>query len=205
MTALSDCHERSTLAIVPNSTLRENDMSEFSDSQRTIYLSRSERRAGGRLFLRFSGYNGLGISFLGDATVTLLAIYFGAGNMELGLISAMMYISGIVLLVVPRIFKGKNVVIVGFWAWICRGIVCLPLCLSSLSSRENGCYPYHDGLCSFLPVANGGCFHGKHRPKTPDDQPNAERLNFPEFIFFPGYIHSLAINQLRDSFHQANR
>lgn len=101
-------------------------MNEFGDSQRTIFLSRSERRVGGRLFLRFSGFNGLGISFLGDATVTLLAIYFGAGNMELGLISAMIHISGIVLLVVPRIFQGKNVVNVGFWAWISRGVVCLP-------------------------------------------------------------------------------
>ena len=97
--------------------------------KRTKYLSRSERRIGGRLILRFSGFNGLGISFLGDATVTLLAIYFGAGNMELGLISAMLYISGIVLLIVPRIFKGRNVVTVGFWAWMIRGLVCLPYSL----------------------------------------------------------------------------
>ena len=101
-------------------------MSGYGSPRRTIYLSRSERRIGGRLFLRFSGFNGLGISFLGDATVTLLAIHFGAGNMELGLISAMMYISGIVLLVVPRMFRGRNVVTVGFWSWIIRGAVCLP-------------------------------------------------------------------------------
>lgn len=97
--------------------------------KRTKYLSRSERRIGGRLIMRFSGFNGLGISFLGDATVTLLAIYFGAGNMELGLISAMLYISGIALLIVPRIFKGRNVVSVGFWAWMIRGLVCLPYSL----------------------------------------------------------------------------
>ena len=104
-------------------------MSDKTAGKRTKYLSRSERRIGGRLFLRFSGFNGLGISFLGDATVTLLAIYFGAGNMELGLISAMLHISGIALLIVPRIFKGRNVVTVGFWAWMIRGLVCLPYSL----------------------------------------------------------------------------
>jgi len=97
-----------------------------SAANRTIYLSRSERRVGGRLFLRFSAFNGLGISFLGDATVALLAIHFGAGNTELGLISAMMHISGIALLVVPRIFRGKSVARVGFGAWLTRGLVSIP-------------------------------------------------------------------------------
>ena len=94
--------------------------------KRTIYLSRSERRIGGRLFLRFSAFNGLGVSFLGDSTVTLLAIHFGAGNLELGVISAMMHISGVALLVVPRLFKGRNVVTVAFWAWMIRGLVGIP-------------------------------------------------------------------------------
>jgi len=101
-------------------------MSEKTTVKRTLYLSRSERRIGGRLFLRFSGFNGLGISFLGDAPVTLLAIYFGAGNLELGLIAAMIHISGIALLIVPRLFKGRNVVNVGFWAWMIRGLVGVP-------------------------------------------------------------------------------
>ncbi|RKX73172.1 MAG: hypothetical protein DRP60_12370, partial [Spirochaetes bacterium] len=62
-------------------------MSDKTAAKRTRYLSRSERRIGGRLYLKFSGFNGFGISFLGDAPVTLLAIYFGAGNMELGIIA----------------------------------------------------------------------------------------------------------------------
>ncbi|MCG8454263.1 MAG: MFS transporter [Spirochaetales bacterium] len=96
---------------------------------RTIYLSRSERRIGGRRFLQFSGFNGFGISFLGDTTVTLLAIHFGAGNTVLGLLSAMVHISGIILLIIPRLFRGRNVVTVGFWAWVIRGMVCLPFAL----------------------------------------------------------------------------
>ena len=95
-------------------------------SERTIYLSRSERRIGGRRFLRFSGLNGVGISFLGESTVALLAIHFGGGNLVLGLIAAMIHISGIALLIVPRLFRGRNVVTVGFWAWMARGLVNLP-------------------------------------------------------------------------------
>ena len=93
---------------------------------RTKYLSRSERRIGGKRFLRFSAFNGLGVTFLGDAPITLLAIHFGAGNLELGLISAMIYASGVILLFIPRIFRGKNVVSVGFWAWIVRGSIGIP-------------------------------------------------------------------------------
>lgn len=104
-------------------------MNDKTTVKRTKYLSRSERRVGGRLFIRFSGFNGMGISFISDAPVTLLAIYFGAGNMELGLISAMLHISGIVLLIVPRLFRGRNVVTVGFWAWLLRGLICLPYSL----------------------------------------------------------------------------
>ena len=85
--------------------------------KRTIYLSRSERRIGGRFFLRFTALNGLSITFLGESTVILLAMSFGAGNLELGIISAMMHMSGIILLIVPLLFQGRNVVTIGFWSW----------------------------------------------------------------------------------------
>lgn len=101
-------------------------MTDNASSRRTIYLSRSERWIGGRRFLRFSGLNGVGISFLGESTVALLAIHFGGGNLVLGLIAAMIHISGIALLIVPRLFRGRNVVTVGFWAWMARGLVNLP-------------------------------------------------------------------------------
>ena len=101
-------------------------MNEKTTVARTIYLSRSERRIGGRRFLMFSALNGLGISFLGEATVTLMAIHFGAGNLVLGVISAMMHISGVALLIVPRLFRGRTVVTVGFWAWMIRGLMGLP-------------------------------------------------------------------------------
>lgn len=95
-------------------------------TQRTIFLSRSERRIGGRYYLRFSTFNGFGSTFLADTTITLLAIHFGANNTQLGLISAMMFITGVTLLVIPRIFQGKKVVRVAFWAWLVRGLLGLP-------------------------------------------------------------------------------
>jgi len=49
--------------------------------------------------------------------------------MALGLITAMIHISGIALLLVPRAFKGRNVVNVGFWAWMIRGLTGLPYAL----------------------------------------------------------------------------
>ncbi len=94
--------------------------------QRTIYLSRSERRIGGHYYLQFASLNGLGATLLGTTSATLLAIHFNAGNVELGIISAMMYSTGIILLAVPRLFRGKNVVKVASWAWLSRGILSLP-------------------------------------------------------------------------------
>ncbi len=95
-------------------------------TSRTIYLSRSERRTGGRFYLRFTAMNGLSITFLGESTVMLLAMHFGARNIELGFISGMMHISGIILLIIPHLFRNKNIVTVGFWAWMIRGLTCVP-------------------------------------------------------------------------------
>ena len=123
------------------------------NKKRTIYLSRKERRIGGKLFLRLSAFNGLGTSFLSDSTIALLAIHFGAGNVEMGIISAMMYISGIILLAVPRVFRNKNIVTVGFWAWITRGIVSIVFS-AVFYGREESCLPYNFSLCSFLYCKN---------------------------------------------------
>ena len=67
-------------------------------SERTIYLSRSERRIGGRRFPRFSGLDGVEISFPGESAA-LPAIHFGGGKLVPGLIAAMMHISGIALVI----------------------------------------------------------------------------------------------------------
>ena len=68
---------------------------------RTRYLTRQEREEGQKYFYRFSARNGVGFSFLGDTPVYLMAVHFGATNIQLGMISALIHASGIVLLFVP--------------------------------------------------------------------------------------------------------
>ena len=92
---------------------------------KTRYLSKEERQTGIRHYLRWATLNGLGFSFLGDTTVYLMAIHFGASNTQLGYLSAMAYMSGLVLLIVPRILAGVSLVTIHFYAWIVRGVVCL--------------------------------------------------------------------------------
>ncbi len=92
---------------------------------KTSYLSREERQKGTRYYLNWATLNGLGFSFLGDTTVYLMAIHFGASNTQLGYLSAMAYMSGLVLLIVPRLLAGVNLVTIHFYAWIIRGVFCL--------------------------------------------------------------------------------
>ncbi|OQX28531.1 MAG: hypothetical protein B0D92_08445 [Spirochaeta sp. LUC14_002_19_P3] len=104
---------------------------------RTIYLSRLERRIGSDYYMKFTSWNGLGVTFLGESTVTLLAMNFGAGNLELGIISAMLYMSGIILPIVPRLLRGGNVVTLGFWIWLLRGSISLAyLALFFINGRK---------------------------------------------------------------------
>lgn len=92
---------------------------------KTSYLSKEERQKGVRHYLNWAALNGLGYSFLGDTTVYLMAIHFGASNTQLGYLSAMAYMSGLVLLIVPRLLAGVNLVTIHYYAWIIRGLLCL--------------------------------------------------------------------------------
>ncbi|GAK61373.1 putative membrane protein [Candidatus Vecturithrix granuli] len=92
---------------------------------KTSYLSKEERQKGVRHYLNWASLNGFGFSFLGDTTVYLMAIHFGASNTQLGYLSAMAYMSGLVLLIVPRLLAGVNLVTIHFYAWIIRGVICL--------------------------------------------------------------------------------
>lgn len=89
------------------------------------YLSRSEKEFGSKQFLKHSTFNGLGISFLGDTPVFLMAIYFGATNIQLGYISSAIHMSGIILVVLPSLLSGINIIKVQYRAWLIRGLLCL--------------------------------------------------------------------------------
>ena len=92
---------------------------------RTRYLSDSEKRLGQKYLYTSEIYNGLGFSMLGDTIVYILAVRFGASNLALGYIASAMYIVGIILPLMARTFRGRNVVKVQTLTWYLRGLVSL--------------------------------------------------------------------------------
>jgi hypothetical protein len=92
---------------------------------KTQFLSREEREIGRKNFFTYTLFNGFGFGFLADTTIYLLAIHFGASNIQLGYISSMIYLSGVLLIFTPKLVTGKNLINVYFWAWLLRGLVCL--------------------------------------------------------------------------------
>ncbi|POR05492.1 hypothetical protein AU468_01045 [Alkalispirochaeta sphaeroplastigenens] len=94
-------------------------------SSRTDVLSAAEREQGFASFSRHISWNGLGVFLLNDTIVSLMAIHFGASNLELGYINAAFHVTGIVSLVVPRLFRGCRITRVFGMAWLLRGFVVL--------------------------------------------------------------------------------
>lgn len=92
---------------------------------KTRFLTDSEKSDGLRYFNQFQMLNGFGFSFLGDTPVYLLALSFGASNIQLGYISSALFLAGIVLPLLPKLLAGKNIVKVHSTSWFFRGIVCL--------------------------------------------------------------------------------
>ena len=91
----------------------------------TKFLSAEEKDTGVKHLNSFQKFNGIGFNFLGDTSISLLAIFFGANNVELGYLSSILFVSGVLLLVVPKLFAGKNYSKLYFWAWVARGFCCL--------------------------------------------------------------------------------
>ena len=74
----------------------------------TKYLNESERFQGQNRANRAEMFNGFGANYLGDTIVFILATYFGASNIILGFVSSGIYITGIVLPIIPRLLKGRD-------------------------------------------------------------------------------------------------
>lgn len=91
----------------------------------TRYLSEEERGQGQSRVYRFQALNGLGFNFMGETPVYLLAIHFGATNVQLGYISSVIFLTGLILVVLPRMLVGKNLVKVQSSAWFIRGLFVL--------------------------------------------------------------------------------
>lgn len=94
-----------------------------STHERSHLLSAAEREAGLASFMRHITWNGLGVFLLNNTVVSLMAIHFAATNLELGYINAAFHVTGLVSLLVPRLFRGRRIVTLFGWAWIIRGFV----------------------------------------------------------------------------------
>ena len=108
--------------------------------RKTKYLSQTEREAGKKYYYRYEIWNGMGLSFLGNTTVYLLAILYGASNTQLGYISSVIYITGITLLFYTRLFNGRTIKSVGYTAWLLRGLICLGYLALPLLSGQAAVY-----------------------------------------------------------------
>jgi len=91
----------------------------------TKFLSEEERKEGRSRIYKFQALNGMGFNFMGETPVYLLAIHFGASNIELGYISSVIFLSGFILVFLPRLLAGKNLVTVQATAWFIRGLIVL--------------------------------------------------------------------------------
>ncbi|QEN06747.1 hypothetical protein EXM22_01595 [Oceanispirochaeta crateris] len=91
----------------------------------TKYLSETERQTSQTKLYKFQALNGFGFNFMGDTPVYLMAIHFGASNIELGYISSVIFLAGFILAALPRLLSGKNLVKVQSTAWFYRGLIVL--------------------------------------------------------------------------------
>jgi hypothetical protein len=102
----------------------------------TRFLSEEERQDGRKRVYKFQALNGIGFNFMGETPVYLMAIHFGASNLELGYISSVIFLTGFILVVLPRLLAGKNLIKVQSIAWLLRVLfVLLYLALYFLEGR----------------------------------------------------------------------
>lgn len=101
------------------------------------YLSSEEKEFGVLQYLKHLSYNGMGITFLGETTVYLMAIYFGASNLQLGYISSAIHWSGVILVFVPQLLAGMNLIQIQYFSWMVRGSICLLYLTLFFSQGQN--------------------------------------------------------------------
>ncbi len=101
------------------------------------YLSQKEKALGLSEYMKHITYNGLGINFLASTTVYLMAIHCGASNLQLGYISSVIHLSGVILIFLPGLIHGMNLVKVHYYAWIFRGLICIFYGLLFFTSGQN--------------------------------------------------------------------
>ena len=94
-------------------------------NHRTDVLSAQERSTGLGYFMKHITWNGLGVFLLNQTIVSLMAIHFGASNLELGYIGSAFHVAGIASLFVPRLFRGARINKLFGWGWMIRGFTAI--------------------------------------------------------------------------------
>ena len=102
-----------------------NRISEKRRSTTPRFLSQEEREEGLKRFQKHSFWNGLGFNLLNVTVVYLMAIHFDATNLQLGYISAVFHVAGVVNLFLPYLIRGARITQVFFYGWLFRGLICL--------------------------------------------------------------------------------
>ncbi|MDC7126196.1 MAG: MFS transporter [Spirochaetales bacterium] len=101
------------------------------------FLSKADKQKGQKGYLTYTFINGLGYSFMAETIIYLLAMHFGAGNIQLGYISSAVYLTGLITFFVPVIFPNVKIVNLFFVAWLIRGIVCILYGIAPSLSDKN--------------------------------------------------------------------
>lgn len=89
------------------------------------FLSRTEKELGQKSYLTYTFINGLSYSFLAETIIYLMAMNFGASNIQLGYISSAVYLTGVTVFFVPIVFPNIKIISLFSTAWLLRGIVSL--------------------------------------------------------------------------------
>lgn len=92
---------------------------------RTPALSAHEREVGFRNYMRHITWNGLGVFLLNHTIVSLMAIHFGASNLEIGYINSAFHVTGLASVFIPRLFRGVRINKLFGWGWMIRGFIAL--------------------------------------------------------------------------------
>lgn len=91
----------------------------------TKFLNEAEKKIGQKRVTSSEVFNGFGSIFLGDTLVFLLAVYFDAGNVVLGFISSGIYVAGLAVPLLMKLFIGRNQERSHALVWNLRGIFSL--------------------------------------------------------------------------------
>jgi hypothetical protein len=70
-------------------------------------------------------WNGLGFNFLGETTVALMALHYGATNFQMGLLGSLSMLCGLLLIHYPMFYQNRDPVKLYQSAWNLRGWICL--------------------------------------------------------------------------------